>query len=149
MFSGGINMKKVLKIFCVVLVISFGCSLAACSKNADETNTTKPEGAQSTSSAESSESIIENQTESLSEDEMDVSASETTEIHYNHSAIQGCVIIEQDGTPTFCYSEKCESCGYVSASAYTINHFGGSYTSGFHCPQCGNQQKVELNTNTY
>lgn len=141
-------MKKVLKILCIVLVISLSTSLAACSKNADEANTTKAEKTQSVSSTESTEEA-EQQTETVLEDETDYSVTETTEIHYNHSAIQGCVIIEQDGTPTFRYSEKCESCGYVSASAYTINHFGGGYTSGFHCPQCGNQQKVELNTNTY
>lgn len=142
-------MKKVLKIICVILVISLGVSLTACSKNSNEKDMSMIEETQSTSNAAGSALTTENQNETLSETETDYSVSETIETHYNHSAIQGCVIVEQDGTPMLQYSEKCESCGYVSASKQTINHFGGMYTGSFNCPQCGNTQRVEINTNTY
>lgn len=142
-------MKKVLKIICVILVISLGVSLAACGKTKSEKDINRIEETQSTSNTAGSALTTENQSETFSEAEMDYSVLETTETHYNHSAIQGCVIVEQDGTSMLQYSEKCESCGYVSANKQTINHFGGMYTGSFNCPKCGNTQRVEINTNTY
>lgn len=120
-------MKKVLKIICVILVISLGVSLTACSKNSNEKNMSMIEETQSTSNAAGSALTTENQNETFSEAETDYTVPETIETHYNHSAIQGCVIVEQDGTPMLQYSEKCESCGYVSASKQTINHFEGHF----------------------
>ena len=142
-------MKKVLKIICVILVISLGVSLTACSKNSNEKDMSMIEETQSTSNTAVSALTTENQNETLSETEADYTVPETTETRYNHSAIQGCVIVEQDGTPMLQYSEKCESCRYGSARKQTINHFGGMYTGSFNCPQCGNTQRVEINTNTY
>ena len=135
-------MKKVLKILCVVMVIGLGVSLVACSKNYDGTENTDVPEVISTQTTEA-------QTESISKTQNNDYEIETTETHYNHSAIQGCVIVEQDGTPMVQYSEKCESCGYISLSKHTINHFDGGYTTSFLCPQCQNNQAVEINTNTY
>ena len=133
-------MKKVLKILCVVMVIGLGVSLVACSKD----------GTQNTAMSETINSqTTENQTEIISETQNNDYEMEITETHYNHSAIQGCVIVEQDGTSMVQYSEKCESCGYISPSKHTINHFDGGYTTSFLCPQCQNTQTVEINTNTY
>ncbi|MDE6111565.1 MAG: hypothetical protein K2F65_06595 [Eubacterium sp.] len=140
-------MKKVLKILCVVLVISLGVSLAACSKNANETDISQTEETQI--NTEHSEITTENQTQFPVSDEYDDYEAKTTEMHYNHSAIQGCIIAEQDGSPMVQYSEKCESCGYISPSKQTIYHYMDSYTTSFLCPQCGNTQMVEINTNTY
>lgn len=142
-------MKKVLKIICVILVISLGVSLAACGKTKSEKDINRIEETQSTSNTAGSALTTENQSETFSEAEMDYGVPETTETHYNHSAIQGCVIVEQDGTPMLQYSEKCESCGYISASKQTIYHYMDSYTTSFLCPQCGNTQRVEISTNTY
>ena len=72
---------------------------------------------------------------------------EEMEHHYYHAAIQGCVIEEQDGTDEVHYREKCEACGYVSSSTHTIWHSFGTYTSSFHCPQCQNLQRVEIESN--
>lgn len=142
-------MKKALKIICVVLVISLGVSLAACSKNSNEKDMSMIEESQSTSNTAGSALTTENQSETFSEAETDYSVPETTETHYNHSAIQGCVIVEKDETSMLQYSEKCESCGYVGASKQTIYHYMDSYTTSFLCPQCGNTQRVEISTNTY
>lgn len=142
-------MKKVLKILCIILVISLGVSLAACGKTKSEKDISRIEETQSTSNTAGSALTTENQNETFSKDETDYGVPETTETHYNHSAIQGCVIVEQDGTPMLQYSEKCESCGYVSASKHTIYHHMGSHTTSFLCPQCGNTQMVEISTNTY
>lgn len=135
-------MKKVLKILCVIMVIGLGFSLTACGKDASSiqnTDMSKTKTVQTT----------ERQTERTSETQNNYYETEATETHYNHSAIQGCVIVEQDGTPMLQYSEKCESCGYVSESKHTINHFDGGYTTSFTCPQCQNTQMVEINTNSY
>lgn len=107
------------------------------------------EESQSTSNTAGSALTTENQSETFSEAETDYSVPETTETHYNHSAIQGCVIVEKDETSMLQYSEKCESCGYVGASKQTIYHYMDSYTTSFLCPQCGNTQRVEISTNTY
>lgn len=142
-------MKKVLKIICVVLVISLGISLAACSKTESEKDISRIEETQSTSNTAGSALTTETQNETFSEDERDYDIPETTETHYNHSAIQGCVIVEQDETPMLQYSEKCENCGYVSASKHTIYHHMGNYTTSFLCPQCQNNQTVKIETNQY
>lgn len=142
-------MKKVLKIICVVLVISLGISLAACSKTESEKDISRIEETQSTSNTAGSALTTKNQSETFSKNETDYGVPETTETHYNHSAIQGCVIVEQDGTPMLQYSEKCENCGYVGAGKHTIYHHMGNYTTSFLCPQCGNTQMIEISTNTY
>lgn len=82
-------MKKVLKIICVILVISLGVSLTACSKNSNEKDMSMIEETQSTSNAAGSALTTENQNETFSEAETDYTVPETIETHYNHSAIQG------------------------------------------------------------
>lgn len=142
-------MKKALKIICVVLVISLGISLAACGKTESKKDINRIEETHSTSNTTGSALTTENQNETFSEAETDYSVPETTETHYNHSAIQGCVIVEQDGTPMFQYSEKCESCGYISPNKQTIYHYMDNYTTSFLCPQCQNNQTVKIETNQY
>ena len=72
---------------------------------------------------------------------------EETQKQYYHSAIQGCVIENQDGSDEVKYCEKCESCGHVGSSTRIIHHQFGTYSSSFTCPQCGNVQKVEIESN--
>ncbi len=135
-------MKKVLKFLCVVMVICSGISLIACGKDA---NNIQNSGMSETKTAQTTE----NQTERISETQNNYYETETTETHYNHSAIQGCVIVEQDGSFMLQYSEKCESCGYVSARKHMIYHEWGTYTSSFMCPDCHNTQSVEIETSQY
>ena len=137
-------MKKVLKILCVVMVICLGVLFTACGKTVDKMPTTENVTSSFTETTENASQVETTKaTENYYEEE------ETTETHYYHSAIEGCVIVEQDGTAMLRYSEKCENCGYVSSSTYTMHHSFGGYTSGFHCPDCGNNQHVEIETSQY
>ena len=136
-------MKKVLNILCVAMVICLGVSLSACGKTVTEPQTTEPSTNSFTQTTECKSQVETTKaTENYYEEE-------ATETHYYHSAIEGCVIVEQNGTPTLYYSEKCENCGYVSNSKHMINHSFGAYTSSFHCPDCGNNQHVEFETSQY
>lgn len=65
---------------------------------------------------------------------------------YNHVALQGAVVIEQDGRPYFKYKKKCELCGYISGGNTGISATSGKINSSFHCPDCGNQQKIQIET---
>lgn len=88
-------MKKVLKILCIILVISLGISLAACSKTESEKDISRIEETQSTSNTAGSALTTKNQSETFSKNETNYGVPETTETHYNHSAIQGCVILSR------------------------------------------------------
>ena len=68
------------------------------------------------------------------------------ETFYNHVALQGAVIIEQDGRPYFKYKKKCELCGYVSGGSTGTSASSGKLNSSFRCPDCGNQQKIQIET---
>jgi len=68
------------------------------------------------------------------------------ETFYNHVALQGAVIIEQDGRPYFKYKKKCELCGYVSGGSTGTSASSGKLNSTFRCPDCGNQQKIQIET---
>lgn len=65
---------------------------------------------------------------------------------YNHVALQGAVIVEQDGKPYFKYKKKCELCGYIAGGNTGINATSGKINSSFHCPDCGNNQKIQIET---
>lgn len=68
------------------------------------------------------------------------------ETFYNHVALQGAVIIEQDGRPYFKYKKKCELCGYISGGSTGTSASSGKLNSSFRCPDCGNQQKIQIET---
>lgn len=65
---------------------------------------------------------------------------------YNHIALQGAVIVEQDGKPYFKYKKKCELCGYIAGGNTGISATSGKINSSFRCPDCGNQQKIQIET---
>lgn len=65
---------------------------------------------------------------------------------YNHVALQGAVVVEQDGKPYFKYKKKCELCGYIAGGNTGISATSGKLNSSFHCPDCGNQQKIQIET---
>ena len=65
---------------------------------------------------------------------------------YNHVALQGAVIVEQDGKPYFKYKKKCELCGYIAGGNTGISATSGKINSSFRCPDCGNQQKIQIET---
>ena len=137
-------MKKVLKILCVVMVICVGVSFTACGKTTDKPQTTENVTSSLTQTTES-ESLVE--TTKATEDYYE--QEEMTEAHYYHSAIEGAVITQQDGSELLSFSEKCENCGWVQSGSHMISHSFGTYTSSFHCPDCGNNQHVEIETSEY
>lgn len=62
------------------------------------------------------------------------------------TVIQGAVITKKDGL-RISYKQKCEKCGYASASQITTSVSSSSsskYSSSFRCSKCGNQQKIEI-----
>ena len=65
---------------------------------------------------------------------------------YNHIALQGAVVVEQDGRPYFKYKKKCELCGYISGGSTGTSASSGKLNSSFRCPDCGNQQKIQIET---
>ena len=72
-----------------------------------------------------------------------------TKAYITHVALQGAVIVKQDGTENYEYLEKCEACGYVEN--FTLHRklyqSGPTYLntrSMFYCPKCKNHQEVEI-----
>lgn len=65
---------------------------------------------------------------------------------YNHVALQGAVVVEQDGKPYFKFKKKCELCGYIAGGNIGITASSGKYNSSFCCPDCGNNQKIQIET---
>ena len=73
-----------------------------------------------------------------------------TKAYINHVALQGAVIVKQDGTSRFTYCRKCEACGYVESNMkINTNGSGGKLTSGFYCPKCKNNQTIEIEHSKY
>ncbi len=69
-----------------------------------------------------------------------------TKAYITHVALQGAVIVQQDGTEKYVYCRKCEACGYIESNM-RCNTYGSSHgtlLSGFYCPECGNNQKIEI-----
>lgn len=93
------------------------------------------------------------QSESENSSQVDMSSSDTLvsqkdQPTYYYDAIEGAVIVEQDGTPHYSYYKKCESCNYVQDNI-KINQSGGgmgtsTFTSSFLCPKCKTSQSVKI-----
>ena len=61
-----------------------------------------------------------------------------------HTAVQGCVIVSQDGSAMHTYKKKCESCGNVVPGTVTQGKYDGKTQTSFNCSKCGNKQKIEI-----
>lgn len=61
-----------------------------------------------------------------------------------HTAVQGCVIVNQDGSAMHTYKKKCESCGNVVPGTVTQGKYDGKTQTSFNCSKCGNKQKIEI-----
>lgn len=73
-----------------------------------------------------------------------------TKPYINHVALQGAVIVKQDGTSRFTYCRKCEACGYVESNmTRNTNGSGGKLKSSFYCPKCKNNQSIEIEHFSY
>ena len=134
-------MKKSKTLICTLLTIMLLiCVFTGCAKSEDEESYEAPQTATSTTQ-------YTTQTTTQAYDNGYNDYEEETQTQYYHTAIEGCVIENQDGSEMLSYCEKCEACGYVSSSTHTITHSFGTYNSSFHCPQCGNMQSVSIETN--
>ncbi len=134
-------MKKTKSLICTLLTIMLLiCVFTGCAKSESEESY---EASQTT--AATTQTTTQTETTQTYDNGLDT-YEEETQVQYYHAAIEGCVIEEQDGSDEVHYREKCEACGYVSSSTHTMWHSFGGFTSSFHCPQCGNMQKVYIET---
>lgn len=69
-----------------------------------------------------------------------------TEKTYYHAALQGAVIVEQDGSRSFKYQKKCDACGYLDNTRVNVSKGIGTLDTSFRCHECGNHQKVKIRT---
>lgn len=69
-----------------------------------------------------------------------------TEKTYYHAALQGAVIVEQDGSRNFKYQKKCGACGYLDNTRVNVSKGVGTLDTSFRCRECGNHQKVKIKT---
>ncbi len=71
---------------------------------------------------------------------------EENEPTYYHAAITGAVIVNQDGSPSFVYKNKCESCGRTQSGTVSANATSGTLHGGYHCPFCNTSGQFEIET---
>ena len=64
---------------------------------------------------------------------------------YNHTALQGAVIVYTDGNKVS-YQRKCESCGNLKSGKTTIYRNNSTYNSSFVCDKCKNHQIIKIQT---
>lgn len=68
-----------------------------------------------------------------------------TKAYITHVALQGAVIVKQDGTENYAYYRKCEICGYIDDMNHNTSGIpNGKLLSYFYCPKCNNHQKLEI-----
>lgn len=129
------NFKKFMSI---ISAVALCISLASCSGKIAPEETTRQSDKQ-TYSYETSEVATVIQT-------VYVQPETRKETIYNHVALQGAVVVEQDGKPYFKYKKKCELCGYISGGSTGTSASSGKLNYSFRCPDCGNQQKIQIET---
>ena len=131
-------MAKLKKTISILTAVALCISLASCNSETTTEETTGQSDKQ-TYSYETSEIATVIQT-------VYVQPETRKESVYNHVALQGAVIVEQDGKPYFKYKKKCEICGYIAGGNTGVSATSGKINSSFRCPDCGNQQKIQIET---
>ena len=126
------NFKKFMSI---ISAVALCISLASCNSETTTEETTKQAAVQTYS--EEVATVIQT---------VYVQPETHKETFYNHVALQGAVIVEQDGKPYFKYKKKCELCGYISGGSTGTSASSGKLNTSFRCPDCGNQQKIQIET---
>ena len=128
-------MAKIKRIISVLSAVTLCVSLASCSGKTSPKETTNQDAVQTYSDEVAT--VIQT---------VYVQPETRKETFYNHVALQGAVIVEQDGKPYFKYKKKCELCGYISGGSTGTSASSGKLNSSFRCPDCGNQQKIQIET---
>ncbi|MBQ0083842.1 MAG: hypothetical protein KBS52_03645 [Clostridiales bacterium] len=132
-------MKKVISLLLVAGMLV--CALCGCGENTKESPNTETES-QMESDDRQTASI---QSEAKSQSQVQTE-SVTPEPTYYHAAIKGAVIVNQDGSPSFKWSRKCEECGKVESNTNLHNATGGTYHGSFSCTACHETQQFEIKT---
>ena len=132
-------MKKII-LGLVSLIMAF-VVFAACAKTVDEV-----EAVSSTVTTNAELST----TQEIESNEYDTTTEyyieETTTQFIYHSALEGCVIVEQDGSDHVIYQEKCEMCGTLQSGTHSVYRSMGTLNSSFMCQNCRNTQTVQLHS---
>lgn len=137
-------MKKILltKVLSLGLFFLLCISLTACggSDYTTSENSDKAESIQTNENGSKTESV-ESAPNSIPNKPV---VEETSEPTYYYAAIEGAVIVEQNGSQYYVYCNKCEKCGKVESNMKHIRHSGGNLTSSYFCPDCKQNQRVEI-----
>lgn len=137
-------MKKNLltKVLSLSLVFLLCLSLTACGESNDSTseNSSNTESVQTNESGSKTGSV-ESTPNSIPDTPV---VEETPEPTYYYAAIEGAVIVEQNGSQYYVYCHKCEKCGKVQSNMKHVRHSGGNLTSSYYCPDCKQSQRVEI-----
>ena len=128
-------MAKIKRVISVLSAVALCISLASCSGETTTEETTEQTAVQTYSNEVAT--VIQT---------VYVQPETRKESIYNHVALQGAVIVEQDGKPYFKYKKKCELCGYISGGSTGTSASSGKLNTSFRCPDCGNQQKIQIET---
>ena len=131
-------MKKVISLLLVAGMLI--CTLCGCGKSFQK------DGKDAESKTESQTESASEQTPSVQSESQTQTEPEKAEPTYYHAALKGAVIVNQDGSPSFKWSKKCEACGKVESSTNLHNATGGTYHGGFTCFSCHETQQFEIET---
>ena len=138
-------MKKSL---CVLFLILLLALLYACNSNQyshQQTVSQSEESKQDVSTENSTESNAEiNTTQDYYAQQPEYNTE--PQASYQHIAIQGAVITDQDGSMRFTYKKKCDSCGKVEPGSTTTSASSGTLSSSFRCSGCGNMQEIRISS---
>lgn len=134
-------MKKIIAI--LVSLIMVAIVFVACSSVVNENEI---ETSTSTTVAEST--ILEQETDyyETQPSSTEYYVEETTVQTYYHSALEGCVIVKQDGSQHVIYKKKCEAFGTLQSGTCSVYRGSGTLNSSFMCQNCRNVQSVQLHS---
>ena len=136
------------KFLCVLVLILLSALMYACNSNQYSQQATVSQSQESEqdviteSSTESSAEINTTQDYYAQQPEYSTESQAT----YQHTAIQGAVIVSQDGSMRFTYKKKCDSCGKVEPGSTTTSASSGTLSSSFRCSGCGNTQEIRISS---
>lgn len=130
------------KALCVAVALLLCVGLTACGGNNDEMSESDNK-TESTQTNKSSSKIEDAENNNSTAYNATVSA-ETPEPTYYYAAIEGAVIVEQNGSQYYVYCNKCEKCDKVQSNMKHVRYTGGNLTSSYFCPDCKQSQRVEI-----
>lgn len=134
--------KVLKKTLSVVIAFLLCLSLTACGGNGDALfeNGDRTESGETNESSSKIEDAESNNSSAYNATVSD----ETPKPTYYYAAIEGAVIVEQNGSQYYVYCNKCEKCDKVQSNMKHVQHTGGNLTTSYFCPDCKQSQRVEI-----